>query len=1047
MNSGRWSRLQDLFERTLDLETGERNAFLDEACVDDEALRSELLAMLEQHLDQRGILDSPTGSWTVHSATDRPTLIGRSVGGYRVERFLATGGMGSVYVAVQENPRRQVALKVISTALATRSVLRRFELESLVLAKLQHPNIAQVYEAGTHDDATGPIPFFAMEYVVGSRTITDFASDEDLPVRERLALFATVCDAVHHGHLKGVIHRDIKPANILIDTSSGSAVPKIIDFGVARLVDSENSGVTAQTQIGHLIGTLLYMSPEQCGPDAADLDVRSDVYSLGVVLFELLCERPPYDLQRVPVAQAPQIIREQPPARPRTINRELRGDIETIVLKALAKDRSRRYQSAHELAQDIRSYLKHEPVTAHPDSALYNFRMFARRNRTIVGATAAIIVVLVTAVVVSLMFALELERASRFPIALQRKMENDRGDWIYPLMGTELCAQDANRAGAPFLIVGNLRAGGMGFGQGVVDFFDASGGTVRRHLCVLEIPKSVDGTHARKTTAPLVDAILADIVPHEGKELLLALNDPHFSSSVLRLRDLGLNMIFEVWNVGHCVSVLFHEQKHRIVGVAVSNRLTYYVPELVGYSLIGKQSPTNPRVLFGFDPQKLPLATTRGLFPLSVDDTVESISGLWMLARIPNVALEKGQWIVRLGDCEPSERDDALCKLTVTYQRPGNPNEDRFFVLVGPEGHLIGPAMDEQGRSVTTVTGLPAPEFLKLDLPALHHAARMADDLMPEIEDIPLKRISKELATYASLPLQVHRIVKSRYENPAWLIERAWSIVEQPPQGDRSRLSPSSTFNKYAYALRLARKADQLCPDTAAVLRVLGAAYFRNQKYKLAQKTLLRSNEQARQPWTLGYLAMTYAMLDIREEARVTLERMRTEIQTDVDRHKVDERTGRLLSEAEELIATRFDTSMPSSRATRQPITLLEDGSFLEIHEPLNQNTNHASPVKPQAFPMRFQHLILWTNNGLVGLLGTSAQTYANSYNATNSASRPGDRGRSTVVPRRARPRLTFCARQADAASQRQVDSKPGCCNQEDYGSLCVAQEPEESRA
>lgn len=943
MNSGRWSRLQDLFERTLDLDTGERGAFLDQACADDETLRSELLAMLQQHLDRRGILDSPTGPWTVHSATDRPTLVGRSIGGYRVERYLATGGMGSVYVAVQENPRRQVALKVISTALATRSVLRRFELESLVLAKLQHPNIAQVYEAGTHNDATGPIPFFAMEYVVGSRTITDFASDEDLPVRERLALFATVCDAVHHGHLKGVIHRDIKPANILIDTSSGSAVPKIIDFGVARLVDSENSRMTAQTQIGHLIGTLLYMSPEQCGADSADLDIRSDVYSLGVVLFELLCERPPYDLQRVPVAQAPQIIREQPPARPRSINRELGGDIETIVLKALAKDRSRRYQSAHELAQDIRRYLKHEPVTAHPDSALYNFRMFARRNRTIVGATAAIIVVLVAAVVVSLMFALELERASRFPIALQRKMENDRGDWIYPLIEGELRAQDADRAGAPYLIVGNLRAGGRGFGEGVVDFFDASGDTVHRHLCELDIPTSVGGAHARETSAPLVDAILADIMPPEGKELLLALNDPHFSSSVLRLRDLRLNMIFEVWNVGHCVSVLFHEQKRRIVGVAVSNRLTYYVPELVGYSLIGKQSPTNPRVLFGFDPEKLPVATTSGLFPLSVDNTIESISGLWMLARIPNVALEKGQWIVRLGDCEPSERDDALCKLTVTYQRPGNPNEDRFFILVGPDGNVIGQAMDEQGRSVTEVTGLPAPAFLKLDLPALHHAARMADDLMLELEETPPERVGEKLATYASLPPQVHRIVKSRYENPAWLIERAWRIVDQPRQDDRSRLSAIPTFNKYAYALSLAQKSDQLCPDTATVITVLGAAYFRNQEYGFAQNTLLRSNDHRRHPWTLGYLAMTYAMLDIREEARVTLEQMRTEIQTDVGRHEVDQRTGRLLLEAEELIDTRFDTSKPSSRATRQPITRLEDASFLETHEHVNQDTNHAS--------------------------------------------------------------------------------------------------------
>lgn len=907
MNGNRWSRLQDLFERTLDLDTGERNAFVNEACVDDEALRSELLAMLQQHLDQRGILDSPTGSWTVHSATDQPTLVGQSVGGYQVERFLATGGMGSVYVAVQENPRRQVALKVISTALATQSVLRRFELESLVLAKLQHPNIAQVYEAGTHNDATGPIPFFAMEYVVGSRTITDFARDEDLSVRERLALFATVCDAVHHGHLKGVIHRDIKPANILIDTSSGSAVPKIIDFGVARLVDSESTGVTAQTQIGHLIGTLLYMSPEQCETDSADLDVRSDVYSLGVVLFELLCKQPPYDLQRVPVAQVPQIIREQPPARPRAINGELRGDIETIMLKALAKDRSRRYQSAHELARDIRRYLKHEPVTAHPDSALYNFRMFARRNRMIVGATAAIIVVLIAAVVVGMIFSVRLERASRFPIALQKKMKIDRNDRPHPLIEETLSPQDAKLAGAPYLLVGNIRSRTGSFGQGVVDFFDASGVTLHPHRCTLDIPTSVGGRHARPTIAPLADAILADIWPLEGSELLLALNDPHFSSSVLRLRDLGLKMIFEVWNDGHYGSILWHERKRKIVGVAVSNRLTYYVPELAGYSLIGSQPPTNPRVLFGFDPGKITVGATSGLFPLSVDDTVESINGLWMLARIPNVELEKGEWSVKLGNCELSERDDALCKFTVTYQRVGDTIEHRFFVLVGFDGQVIGQVLDEQQRSVKKVTGLPAPEFLKLDLTALHHAARIADDVTLELEDIPLERISEELATYANMPLLAQEIVKSRYENPAWLIERAWKIVEQSSQYDHS----NSTSKKYKHALELAKKADQLYPETARVLVMLGAAYFRNEEYDLAKETLLRSNTQSCHPWTLGYLAMTYAMLDIREEARVTLEQMRTEMQTDAGRHEQDKRTTQILREARELIAARFDYSMP----------------------------------------------------------------------------------------------------------------------------------------
>jgi predicted Ser/Thr protein kinase len=334
------------------------------------------------------------------------------------------GGTGTVYEAEQEKPRRVVALKMIKLGfVATESLLRRFEQESQVLARLQHPGIAQVYEAGTADAGHGVQPYFAMEFVRG-RTLDEHAEGKKLGTRERLDLLARVCDAVEHAHQKGIIHRDLKPGNILVD---GSGQPKILDFGLARVTDSDVQ-LTMHTDVAQIVGTLPYMSPEQVGGDPAELDTRSDVYALGVILYQLLAGRLPHDVRKRQLTEGVRIIREEEPSRLSMVNRMFRGDIETIAAKALSKEKERRYQSAADLASDIRRYLKDEPIVARPPTAAYQLRKFARRNRVLVAGVAATFVVLVVGVVVSSWQAVRATRAEGSPLHVSTRRSR-RGRW------------------------------------------------------------------------------------------------------------------------------------------------------------------------------------------------------------------------------------------------------------------------------------------------------------------------------------------------------------------------------------------------------------------------------------------------------------------------------------------------------------------------------------------------------------------------------------------------------------------------------------------
>jgi eukaryotic-like serine/threonine-protein kinase len=347
--------------------------------------------------------ETSPGKELVTDTGSMPSTIGR----YRILRLLGEGGMGAVYEAEQESPHRIVALKVIRAGYTSVEMLRRFENETEALGRLQHPGIAQIYDAGTADTPFGQQPYLAMELVRGE-TLFAWCDAHKLNVRQRLELVAKICDAVQHAHQKGLIHRDLKPANILVGEDGQ---PKILDFGVARLTDSD-AQATRQTDVGQLIGTLAYMSPEQVLGDPAEIDTRSDVYALGVILYELLAGKAPYEIGRQ-IHEAVRAIREEEPTSLGAMNRTYRGDIETIVGKALEKDKTRRYGSAAELAADIRRHLQDEPIVARPPSTTYQIRKFARRNKALVTGVAAVVVVLAVGVVASTWEAVQARRAEK----------------------------------------------------------------------------------------------------------------------------------------------------------------------------------------------------------------------------------------------------------------------------------------------------------------------------------------------------------------------------------------------------------------------------------------------------------------------------------------------------------------------------------------------------------------------------------------------------------------------------------------------------------
>jgi serine/threonine protein kinase/tetratricopeptide (TPR) repeat protein len=434
MQTGRFEAIEDVFHKARLLDPPSRAGYLDEACGDDLDLRAEVESLLAHSENKTERIDlSPSGEGFRAVFVDRSpeqaeedgeTLVergppaegpGTRIGSYKILQEIGEGGFGVVYMAEQQEPvRRKVALKIIKLGMDTKQVIARFEAERQALALMDHPNIAKVLEAGATE--TGR-PYFVMELVKGI-PIVQYCDTNKLTTRERIDLFLQVCSAVQHAHQKGIIHRDLKPSNVLVTLHDAKPVPMVIDFGIAKATSQRLTEKTLFTEFRQLIGTPEYMSPDQAEISGLDVDTRSDIYSLGVILYELLTGTTPFDaetLRKAAYGEIQRIIREVEPPKPSTrmetlatqgsgqaiarhrqaepaaLSRIIRGDLDWIVMKAMEKDRTRRYQTAGEMAADLRRYLASEPVAAGPPSVVYKVRKFVRRHH--VGVVATVLIV------------------------------------------------------------------------------------------------------------------------------------------------------------------------------------------------------------------------------------------------------------------------------------------------------------------------------------------------------------------------------------------------------------------------------------------------------------------------------------------------------------------------------------------------------------------------------------------------------------------------------------------------------------------------------